>query len=84
MEKRDLYTVNPSYCTGNNEPFELSPEDLRVFLINELDESTRKGEDRPDRNMNLEEVLAEGDDHETWIRFDVTRPGSLQSTLSVS
>jgi hypothetical protein len=84
MQTSTSYTVRPSYCTGNNEEFDLSADDLRTFLISELDEATEPGDERLDPDLRLAEVLALGDDFDDFIRFDVTRPGCLQSTLGVS
>ena len=77
----EIYTVLPSYCVGSNDPMLLTGVDLRSFLRREIEESAPVGEERPDFSEMTEAI----DSLRTrpWVRFDVTRPGCLQSTLTV-
>jgi len=84
QETSSTYRVSPSYCIGDNEPFDLSAEGLRTFLLDELDQATEPGGERTRPDLSLAKVLSLGDDLGDSVRFDVTRRGCLESTLFVS
>lgn len=76
------YTVHPHYCIGDNTPEAYEPEELRQFLISELDEARETGQEPIDPGTTLEELFAGSGDFDR-ATFDVTRCGCLQSTLTV-
>lgn len=80
----EKFTVFPSYSVGDNTPQLYAREDLRLFLIQELDETHEPGDTATNPDSELSALFAEGDDHGDFVRFDVTRPGCPKSTLGVS
>ena len=77
------FTVFPSYCTGDNTPSLETSEELRAFLVEEMNETHEPGDDCVADDTVLADLFAMGDEQGDFIRFDVTRPGCLQSTLAV-
>ena len=78
------FRVTPDYCNPlpNDDPYELSAEELHEFLCEELSYGSDPME-RP--RPNLDQLLAMGGVSTGGrLSFDVTRPGCRQSAIHVT
>ena len=80
---KNLYIVYPQCDVGSEEPFEASPEELRDFLLKEIDDTCPVG-GRPCWGLSLPQVLGLGFDRGEYVKFDVTRPACSERRLIVS
>lgn len=82
-----VYTVFPSYYIGDNSPEIYTPEELRLFLIDELDQTREAGAQPLSLSTPLVDLLGRTDRRtlrrKGFWQFDVTRPGCVQGTLAV-
>lgn len=88
------YTVHPSFCTGSNDPEHMNAAALLGYLVTAIADSIPGGDDGDEAHdalnvMDLATLFScYGTEHKddagrTWLYFDVTLPGALQSTLTV-